>query len=319
MRDKWKQIRHFAAGFLLCGVVMTAVAFTLPQRVMGTVYGDVNADGAVDIDDVNEVLNVILDIHKPDTATVVNGRVTTFDISGVQFNMVGVEGGTFSMGGTAEQGDDASSSEFPVHQVTLSDFSIGQTPVTQRLWRAVMGKNPSYFSGDLSRPVEKVSWDDCQEFITKLNEMTGKKFRLPTEAEWEFAARGGTLSKGYKYSGSDVLEEVGWCSSNASKTTHPVGLKKANELGLYDMSGNVREWCYDWYGAYSYSSTPQVNPTGPETGNVKYDDRVLRGGSWNYQATYCRVSARQGARQNRAAYEDAPAYPYNFIGLRLAM
>lgn len=211
---------------------------------------------------------------------------TTFTVNGVSFNMIAVKGGTFTMGATAEQGSDAYYDENPAHQVTLTGYCIGETEVTQELWQAVMGSNPSYFTGNLQRPVEYVSWNDCQEFIKKLNQLTGKTFRLPTEAEWEYAARGGSQSLGYKYAGSNTIGDVAWYTSNSSSTTHPVKQKQANELGLYDMSGNVWEWCQDWYD--SYSSSSQTNPAGPSSGSY----RVLRGGGWDYDATNCRVSDR---------------------------
>ena len=213
-----------------------------------------------------------------------NGQ--TFMVKGVEFKMIKVEGGTFSMGATSEQEYDALSCEKPVHSVTLSDYYIGETEVTQELWEAVMGSNPSYFEGDNQRPVENVSWNDCQKFIKKLNRLTGKEFRLPTEAEWEYAARGGKYSRGYKYSGSDNADEVAWYDSNSGSKTHPVKTKKDNELGLYDMSGNVWEWCNDWWGCYQSNS--QTNPTGPSEG----ESRVLRGGGWCYFDMGVRVSRR---------------------------
>ena len=164
-----------------------------------------------------------------------------------------------------------------------------------------MGSNPSKFKG-ARRPVEYVSWDDCQDFIRKLNELTGANFRLPTEAEWEFAARGGNNSRGYKYSGSNSIGDVAWYDGNSGGETHPVGGKSANELGLYDMSGNVWEWCSDWYGAYSSSS--QTNPEGPGSGSY----RVVRCGSWDYNARDCRVSNR---------YPGIPVSCGNILGLRL--
>ena len=200
-------------------------------------------------------------------------------------NMVYVEGGTFTMGATSEQGSDADSDEKPAHQVTLSSFYIGKYEVTQAEWQAVMGTNPSRFKGD-NLPVENVSWDDCQEFIRKLNELTGKQFRLPTEAEWEYAARGGKRSYGAKYAGGGDIDNVAWYEGNSNKTTHPVGQKRPNELGLYDMSGNVWEWCQDYFEFYS--STSQTNPQGSATGTY----RVLRGGSWNDVAWCCRLSFR---------------------------
>ena len=208
----------------------------------------------------------------------------TFTVNGVSFTMVAVKGGTFTMGGTAEQGSDAYDWEKPTHQVTLSDYMIGETEVTQELWLNVMGSNPSHSSGT-NKPVEEVSWNDCQTFITRLNELTGMNFRLPTEAEWEYAARGGNKSKGYKYAGSNTLSDVAWYNDYSSSIgIHPVKQKQANELGLYDMSGNVFEWCQDWYG--NYNSSAQTNPTGPASGSK----RVSRGGSWSY--TDCHVSYR---------------------------
>ena len=226
----------------------------------------------------------------------------TFTVGGVTFKMIYVEGGTFTMGATSEQGDDASNDEKPIHDVTLSSYSIGETEVTQALWGAVMGSNPSYFSGS-KRPVEYVSWDDCQDFIRKLNVLTGEIFRLPTEAEWEFAARGGNKSRGYKYAGSNNIDNVAWYENNSNSETHNVATKQANELGLYDMSGNVWECCSDWYG--SYISSDQLNPTGPSSGG----SRVSRGGGWGRSARRCRVSYRDNDTTSRG----------NSLGLRLAL
>ena len=216
-------------------------------------------------------------------------------------NMVNVEGGTFKMGATPEQGtSDPYKDEYPVHQVTLSDYFIGKYEVTQAEWEAVMG-DPSWFKGSNS-PVVWVSWDECQSFIEKLNQLTGLEFSLPTEAQWEYAARGGNKSKGYKYSGSNSVEDVAWYDGNSSDKTHQVGTKLPNELGLYDMSGNVREWCSDWYGDYSSSS--QTNPTGPSSGS----SRVYRGGNFISSDTFCRVSYRN--------WED-PGFRDDYLGLRL--
>ena len=233
------------------------------------------------------------------------GRAGTrsFTVKGVAFTMVAVEGGTFTMGATSEQGGDALYDEKPAHQVTLSSFSIGQTEVTQALWQAVMGSNPSKFKGD-NRPVEKVSWEDCQEFIQKLNQLTGQRFRLPTEAEWEYAARGGNKSKGYKYSGSNDLGSVAWYGGNSGRSTHDVATKAPNDLGLYDMSGNVSEWCQDWYEYHKKS--PSSNPSGPSSG----DNRVIRSGSWGASASNCRVAIRD-------AY--TPTYRSDNGGFRLAL
>ena len=211
-------------------------------------------------------------------------------------NMVYVSGGTFIMGG------DESSDQTPTHSVTLSSYYICKYEVTQALWRAVMGSNPSKFKGD-NLPVEQVSWNDCQTFINRLNNYTGRNFRLPTEAEWEFAARGGNYSRRYKYSGSNYIGDVAWYCDNSDRT-HPVGTKQANELGLYDMSGNVWEWCSDWYG--SYSSYSQSNPTGATSGY----GRVERGGNWCGLARYCCSS-------HRSYY--APGNSFDDLGLRLVL
>jgi formylglycine-generating enzyme required for sulfatase activity len=230
------------------------------------------------------------------------GEKQTFTVKGVTFTMIPVKGGTFSMGATAEQSS-PSDDEKPVHQVTLSNYYIGETEVTQALWTAVMGKNPSNFKGD-NRPVEKVSWKDCQTFISKLNALTGKNFRLPTEAEWEYAARGGSKSQGYQYSGSNNLSAVAWYTDNSGSQTHDVKTKSPNELGIYDMSGNVWEWCQDWYG--SYSSNSVTNPTGAASGSY----RVIRGGGWGSGAWYCRSAFR---------HYGTPAGRYNNLGLRLVL
>lgn len=199
------------------------------------------------------------------------------EVNGVKFRMIPVEGGTFTMG-EGQQG----------HKVTLSSYKISETPVTQALWQAVMGNNPSRYKGD-DRPVEQVSWDDCQSFIVKLRELTGKHFRLPTEAEWEFAARGGNRSEWTAFSGSDNLDNVAWCAMNsngAEEGTHDVKTKKPNELRIYDMSGNVWEWCFDRFG--ELSTVPETNPIGPATG----DGRVCRGGGWNSNELNCELTFR---------------------------
>lgn len=317
-------------------VVSSIDGLAVPDSCQVTVYtevGDVNCDGYVTITDVTTLIDYLLgsavdpfnadnadtnrdgNVSISDVTTLIDyllsGRwswdvpqTETITVNGVSFKMVAVEGGTFMMGGTAEQGDDAYTNEFPVHQVTLSSYSIGQTEVTQALWQAVMGSNPSNFTGNLQRPVERVSWNDCQTFITKLNQLTGKNFRLPTEAEWEFAARGGKRSQGYKYAGGNTIGDVAWYSSNSSSTTHAVATKAPNELGLYDMSGNVLEWCQDRYG--SYTSDAQTNPTGPSSGSC----RVRRGSGWHDVARGCRVSRRR---------DDDPSGTDLVLGLRLAL
>ena len=253
-------------------------------------------------------------------------RNRTFTVKGVSFTMIPVEGGTFTMGATREQRSDAEDDEKPTHRVTISDYYIGETEVTQALWEAVMtysgatttgetltaysdpwlGSNPlsTYGVGE-NYPAYYVSHDDIVDiFLPRLNAITGKTFRLPTEAEWEYAARGGNKSKGYKYAGSNTIGNVAWYESNSKSKTYPVKGKQANELGLYDMSGNVWEWCSDWYG--SYSSSAQTNPTGPATGSF----RVCRGGCRYGDARSCRVSNRS---------YNTPVFRFNDLGLRLAL
>ena len=252
-----------------------------------------------------------------DSCTIfVNGLQSdgTLTINGVTYKMVHIDGGTFQMGATSEQGNDAYGNEEPVHSVTLSDYYIGETEVTQELWQAVTGQKPTSYSQQWSSsfglgnnyPANFVNWNDCEEFITKLNQLTGQNFRLPTEAEWEFAARGGNSSQGYKYAGSNTIGDVAWYNSNSSYLkTNPVATKSPNELGLYDMSGNVSEWCQDWYG--SYSSSDQTDPVGPSSG--EFELGVMRGGCIDGKARDCRVSRRESApRKNHG----------NSFGLRLA-
>ena len=226
----------------------------------------------------------------------------TYTVNGVSFTMVKVDGGTFMMG-SPDDDTLAYDGEKPAHQVTVGDYGIGETEVTQALWQAVMGNNPSFFGNDLQRPVEEVSWNDCQLFIEKLNELTGAHFRLPTEAEWEFAARGGNLSRGYKYSGSNEYDDAVWCYENSSGT-RAVKTKKPNELGLYDMNGNVWEWCADWDGVYP--SSPQVNPKGPSSGA----ERVFRGGCAGGIENSCRIPSRSS---------HSPGDRYKTYGFRLAL
>ena len=256
------------------------------------------------------IIAVLVGIDSCNDRRAANNNISTrsYTVNGVSFKMVAVEGGTFKMGATAEQ-QNPESDEKPVHDVTLGNYCMGETEVTQALWQAVMGSNPSYFSGS-NNPVENVSYNDCITFINKLNTLlsgqlpSGRKFRLPTEAEWEYAARGGNRSRGYQYSGSDNLGSVAWYDDNSGRKTHQVKQKQANELGLYDMSGNVLEWCNDWYG--SYSSSSQTNPKGPSSGSR----RVLRGGSKSIIAHFCSVATR---------HTRTPDLRDLGIGLRLAL
>jgi formylglycine-generating enzyme required for sulfatase activity len=228
-------------------------------------------------------------------------KVTATIKSTMPDNMVFVKGGTFQMG------SNESANEKPIHSVTISDFYIGKYEVTQKEWREIMGTNPSRFKDCDNCPVEEVSWNDVQEYIKKLNAKTGKNHRLPTEAEWEYAARGGNQSKGYKYSGSNTISSVAWYYySTADSKTHPVGQKSSNELGIYDMSGNVSEWCSDWYSFSHYASSTSRNPSGPSSGSA----RVVRGGSWFNSASYCRVANR---------HPRSPGHRYDLIGFRLVL
>lgn len=214
--------------------------------------------------------------------------------NGITFTMKYVPLGQFMMGATQKS---AYSDEKPAHKVSLDkSFYIGETEVTQALWKAVMGNNPSAFKGEL-HPVEQVSYKDCNSFIVRLNELTGYKFRLPTEAEWEYAAKGGALGENTQYCGSNVLDKVAWCTTNSSGHTHNVKEKAANELGVYDMSGNVWEWCSDWYGAYAAGEA--LNPKGPSSG----DYHVYRGGCWCCDAAFSRITIRGYDRSNYRSSE----------------
>ena len=233
-----------------------------------------------------------------------SGNTITIPVkNGINIEMVKVEAGSFNMGATPEM-QDPDTDEKPVHRVTLTNnYYIGKYEVTQALWKIVMGSNPSNSKGD-NLPVENVSWNNCQKFISKLNKLTGKSFRLPTEAEWEYAARGGNKSRGYQYSGSNTIGDVAWYDGNSGSKTHAVGTKQPNELGAFDMTGNVWEWCQDWHGRYS--SSPQTNPTGAVSGS----GRVYRGGSRCYPAGYCRCSCR---------FDGTPDFRNGDLGLRLVL
>ena len=323
--------------FLVITSVLLMIAWPLTASSM---RGDVNGDHEVNIADVTSLIDYLLsasfevnptsaDVNRDGTINIADVTMLIdhllgfvefpaeqpeeeeFTVGDVTFTMIPVEGGSFLMGATSEQGNDGSERERPVHEVTLSSFYIGQTEVTQALWEEVMGNNPSIFYGSLL-PVESVSWEECQVFIATLNVLTGRTFRLPTEAEWEFAARGGNMSMGYKYSGGNDATSVAWYSYNDSWElrgtgnygTHDVATRTPNELMIYDMSGNVHEWCQDWFGKYSSSSL--TNPTGPPSGTEK----VYRGGCWYFDEWFCRVSFRNSV---------VPSYHSYGIGMRLAL
>ncbi len=288
------------------------------ESAIGLDVADVNKDGSVNIKDVTALISYLMEGSWP-----YEPQIETFTVSGVTFEMLLVEGGTFMMGGR-DFDPYVKPWELPAHEVTLSDYYIGVTEVTQELWKAVMGSNPSWFkysydsdyayTDDLSRPVENMTYANCVSFLTKLEQKTGKTFRLLTDAEWEFAARGGNYSKGYMYPGSDDIDEVAWHTGNSSlylpnadryeNMPHPVGTKAPNELGIYDMGGNVAEWCSDWFGYFT--AEPQTNPTGPTSGQF----RVVRGGSWGQSWRMNRVSYR---------YDVDPVNKNVNTGLRLAL
>ena len=247
---------------------------------------DVNGDGKVDIKDVTAAIEHQLEEHQASPAN-------EFNVNGAKFSVVKVEGGTFMMGAARTDGF-SSTVEKPQHEVTVDSFKIAKTPVTQGLWIAVMGTNPSLHKGDQMLPIENVSWEDVQVFINRLNAITGKNFRLPTEAEWEYAARGGNKDDDGHFSGG-TLDDVAWYAGNSGNQPHPVGTKQPNELGIYDMSGNVDEWVNDWYAAYT--AVHQYNPTGPASGSLK----VFRGGNYGNVGKQCRVNYRYMAEPSKKA------------------
>jgi formylglycine-generating enzyme required for sulfatase activity len=219
-----------------------------------------------------------------------------------------VEGGSFNMGSNYTKDSK------PIHRVTVSSFYIGKYDVTQAQWRAVMGNNPSRFKDCDECPVEGVYWIDAQQFIARLNQKTGKHYRLPTEAEWEYAARGGNKSNGYTYSGSNGLASVAWYTDNSGHKTHPVGQKQANELGIYDMTGNVPQWCQDWYDKDYYANSPAENPQGPSFINTNAGC-LFRGSHWNDRARDCSVAFRGYDHRGYDGYSSGVVV----VGLRLVL
>lgn len=285
-------------------LAVIATAMAMPAALAQVNRCDVNYDNEVNTADVTAIYNRIITGEEPQKPVM---QRETFVANGVAFVMMPVEGGIFMMGATAEQ-ETPILQDKSVHLVTLGDYHIGRTEVTQELWEAVTGSNPSNSKGDFL-PVEKVSWEDCQTFISKLNtlladQLNGREFRLPTEAEWEFAARGGLRSMHHKFSGSDTLDDVAWYNDNSGGKSYTVARKAPNELGLYDMSGNVLEWCHDWYDSYTVED--QTNPTGSVWGSY----RVFRGGSWSRNAEYCRTACR---------FKNTPSSTFDDLGLRLAL
>lgn len=228
----------------------------------------------------------------------------TFKVDDAVFKMMPVKGGTFMMGATKEQTGEATDDEYPVHSETVGDFYMGETEVTKQLWHTVMGTLVRCNWTEYNKPIGSVRYIDCEEFIKRLNELTGRTFRLPTEAEWEYAARGGGLNRGYKYSGSNNVDDVAWYCENSQYATHPVKTKQPNQLGIYDMSGNVHEWCSDIYGLYSDET--QTNPVGAANG----PEHVIRGGAWLNTSNYCRVSYR---------YYYCSSQKNQYLGFRLAI
>jgi len=298
---------------LAMGGTTTLTANLLPYTVTGKVNWTTNNSSLVTLESDNAVAvmsKCVVTAKAAGTATITaatsSGKYSatcTIEIINAEPELIAVEGGTFTMGCTDNEGFGI---EFPEHSVTLSSFKIAKFPVTQDQWEVVMGNSPSYFKGD-RLPVECVSWNAAQTFINKLNALTGKNYRFPTEAEWEYAARGGNKSKGSKYSGGNDINAVAWYLDN-NTGTQPVGTKASNELGIYDMSGNVWEWCSDWYDIYT--NDHQIDPKGPKDPPETGAYHILRGGSWANDPIYCRVSSRAGL----------PPGEYSYVtGLRLVL
>jgi formylglycine-generating enzyme required for sulfatase activity len=326
-------LRIFVLLLVAANVFAQIGTLKIVSNASGTIKIDGEDKGSIDANAVKKfdlkADEYIVQFYPPTSNNPITKEVTiqigksetiNFEVTGISQNKINPEnnsntfiievvyvpGGSFTMGCTSEQGSACDGDEKPSHTVNLSSFYIGKYEITQAQWRAVMGTNPSYNSGCDNCPVEQVSWNDVLQFIQKLNQQTGKRYRPPTEAEWEYAARGGNKSRGYKYSGSNDIGAVAWYDGNSGNKTHPVGQKSPNELGIYDMSGNVWEWCSDWYADDYYSSSPSSNPQGPSTGS----HRVLRGGGWFSAAASCQVANRNGS---------SPGYRNNYYGFRVLL
>lgn len=263
----------------------------------GTHHIKATAGGFIDYESDIDIVEKKHDIH---IDMEVAGR---FIVKGVPLNMIWIEGGSFQMGSLTDRKSKSDANVRQNQSVTLSGYFIGETEVTQAFWTTVMESNPS-INVEEDKPVDNVSWDDCQEFIRKLNQMTGKNFRLPTEAEWEFAARGGNNGDKWLYSGSNDIDDVAWYVRNSKDNTSPVKSKRSNSLGLYDMSGNVFEWCSDWYG--DYEDGVQTNPQGPTSGK----GRIIRGGSFMSFNEDCTVTNRTYGGSDKSSRS---------VGFRLAL
>ena len=296
-KDKVDLMKKF---FIICATILTALLVSCAGTGQGR-DGSASSSVMSDISPISGQMTA-----NTGTASNTASGVLDFTDEKIGVEMAFVRGGTFVMGCTPEQ-ETCWDFEKPAHSVTLSDYYIGKYTVTQKLWQSVMGTNPSYYDKGDSLPVHNVTWADVQEFISKINAMTGRNYRLPTEAEWEYAARGGTKSKGYKYAGSDNINDVAWYSENSQSKIHKAGGKEPNELGIYDMCGNISEWVNDRYG-YKYEPQPQTDPAGPQSGFM----RGVRGGGFGFDANYTRIAFRLGQLSGEEG-----AYP--MTGFRLAM
>lgn len=301
----------FAADVIIDGKVVGQTPLALDKIMVGDYYVTIKKDGfAPVVKKVTVEENKVVNINTTLTQSGSSSKNVVLPIT--EFcDMVKVRGGYFKMGGTIEQAGLVDADEFPVHEIKLDDFYIGKFEITQAQWESIMGSNPSNFKlgKDENLPVNQVSYDDIQKFLEKLRAKTGLNYRLPTEAEWEYAARGGSASKGTVYSGSNAIDSVAWNTINSGGGPHLGGTKAPNELGIYDMSGNVWEWCSDWYGAKYYELSADIkNPQGPSSGTY----RIIRGGGPNdrYPEKSCRVSNRSN---------ELPSKNGDTLGFRLAV